>query len=186
MVSKPLLLPPTHPSRSRWKTWGWSSALFKQEGRENLCVQVCLEMRWKTFIFEVVYRQQFVRGTHTQSSFQHGIFFLSSLIILAESRCMELQCEREGKASERATVFRTRSSSTPWRFSLSFSFAKNMTCHISSASISPLPLIECGPEQDEIICACAWNKPGPFTNTHCPSFVHPVGLLISLISVGHT
>lgn len=126
------------------------------------------------------------RNTHTQSSFQHGIFFLSSLIILAESRCMELRCEREGKVSEWTTVFRTRSSSTPWRYSLSFSFAKNMTCHISSAPISPLPLVECGPEQDEIICACAWNKHGPFTNAHRSSFAHPVGLLISLISVAHT
>lgn len=67
----------------------------KQAGKFFVCK--CLEMRWKTFIFEVVYGQQFVRGTHTQSSFQHGILFLSSLIILAESRCMKLRCEREGK-----------------------------------------------------------------------------------------
>lgn len=75
----------------------------KQEGKFFVCKCVC-KMRWKTLIFEVVYGQQFVRGTHTQSSFQHGILFLSSLIILAESRCMELRCEREGNASEWATV----------------------------------------------------------------------------------
>ncbi len=136
----------------------------KQAGN-SLCASVCLEMRWKTFNFEVVYGQQFVRGRHTQTSFQLGIPFLSSLIILAVSRCMELRWEREGKVNEWATVLRMRSSSTPWRFSLSFSCAKNMTCRISSASICPLPLIECGPGQDGIICACALNKHGPFANT---------------------
>lgn len=131
----------------------------------SLCAIVYLEMRWKTFNFEVVYGQQFVRGTHIHTPFQLGIPFLSSLIILAVSRCMELR-EREGNANKWATVFRTRSSSTPWRFSLSFSSAKNMTCRISSGSISPLPLIERGPGQDGIICACALNKHGPFANTH--------------------
>lgn len=129
----------------------------------SLCASVYLEMRWETFNFEVVYGQQFVRGTHTHNPFQLGIPFLSSLIILAVSRCMELR-EREGNTNEWATVFRTRSSSTPWRLSLSFSSAKNMTCRLSSASIS----LRCGPGQDGIICACALNKHGPFANTHHP------------------
>lgn len=80
---------------------------------------------------------------------------------------------KRGKCERMGHSLRTRSSSTPWRFTLSFSSAKNMTCRISSALISLLPLIECGPEQDGIICACAWNKHGPFTNTHRPSIIHP-------------